>query len=139
MANTMGSMKDAYAKVARGVALYDVVSTLGMALPGLSVLTLRFYAFLHESLGLAGEFPAFAPAHQLFVNIVGILAFLWAVARIRLLDRFLVACDAYGRLVVASVILYYTFALGVSQVFLIFVATELIGAGLEFWVLKRSS
>ena len=47
-------------KVIRGVAIYDLVATAGMALPGLSAVTIGLFHRLHVALGLSGEFPTFA-------------------------------------------------------------------------------
>ena len=82
--------------VIRGVCVYDIISTLGMALPGLSVVTIGLYASLHNGLGLGGQFPEFVPMHHLFVNLVGLLVFLWSLVRLVLLDRLLVICDIFG-------------------------------------------
>jgi hypothetical protein len=127
-----------YTKIVRGVALFDLVSTLGMAVPGLSVLTLGLFLHLHQSLGLAGEFPVFDPAHHVFVNVTGILVFCWSFARMRVQDRFLTVCDCWARLAVGSCILFHTFAGGMSRVFLAFVVTEFGGAALQLWALRNA-
>lgn len=131
-------MNTTYTKVVRAVATYDIVSTLGLAVPGLSAMTLGLFLQLHQALGLAGEFPPFAAANQVFVNVTGVLVFLWSFARIRVQDRFLTVCDCWARVAVASVILFHTFAGGMSQVFLAFVVTELGGAALQFWALRQA-
>ena len=126
-------------KLIRGVCIYDIVSTIGMAVPGVSVLTIGLYASLHQSLGLGGQFPDFTPMHHMFVNCTGVLAFVWSIARMRSLDVFMVKCDIGARFFLSAVILYSTFAAGTSQIFLAFVATETIGAVLEIVALKKAA
>lgn len=126
----------AAAKVIRGVAIYDIVATAGMAVPGLSVVTIGLFRQLHESLGLAGEFPEFGPMHHTFVNCVGIVVIAFSLIRIRTPTRFPTLCDCGARLAVATAILFHTFGGGMSRVFLAFVFTELGGLLLNLWALR---
>ena len=123
-------------KIIRGVAIYDLVATLGMTLPGLSGLTLGLFRQLHVALGLSGDFPAFAPAHEAFVNTTGIVVFFFSLIRIRTPTRFPTLCDCGARILVASTLLFHTFAGGMTKVFLAFVVTELGGLLLNLWALR---
>lgn len=123
-------------KLIRGVAIYDIVATAGMAIPGLSVLTLGLFRQLHVSLGLAGEFPEFGPMHHAFVNSLGIVVFAFSVIRIRTPARFPTLCDCGSRLAVAAAILFHTYVGGMSRVFLVFVFSELGGLLVNLWALR---
>lgn len=123
-------------KVIRGVAIFDLVATLGMTLPGLSGLWLGAFRHLHAALGLSGDFPSFAPGNEVFVNICGIMVFFFSLIRIRTPTRFPTLCDCGARILVASMILIYTFSGGMSRVFLPFVGSELGGLLLNLWALR---
>jgi len=123
-------------KLIRGVAIYDIVATAGLAVPGLSALTLGLFRQLHHSLGLAGAFPDFGPMHYAFVNCLGIVVFAFSLIRIRTPVRFPTLCDCGSRLAVAATILYYTYVGGMSRVFLVFVFSELGGLLLNLWALR---
>jgi hypothetical protein len=124
------------AKLIRGVAIYDIVATAGMAVPGLSVLTLGLFRQLHLSLGLAGDFPEFGPMHHTFVNCVGIVVIAFSLIRLRTPVRFPTLCDCGARLAVASAILFHTYVGGMSRVFLVFVFSELGGLVINLWALR---
>jgi len=126
----------AAAKVIRGVAIYDIVATAGLAVPGLSALTLGLFRQLHLSLGLAGDFPEFGPLHHTFVNCVGILVVAFSLIRLRTPVRFPTLCDCGARLAVAATILFHTYVGGMSRVFLVFVVSELGGLVLNLWALR---
>jgi hypothetical protein len=124
-------------KVIQGVAIFDIVATAGMAVPGLSVLTMGLFRQLHVSLGLAGEFPEFGPMHHAFVNCVGIVVIAFSLIRIRTPVRFPTLCDCATRLAVATTLLFHTYAGGMSRVFLVFVFSELGGMVLNLWALRE--
>ncbi len=126
----------AAAKLIRGVAIYDIVATAGMAVPGLSVVTLGLFRQLHLSLGLAGDFPEFGPMHHTFVNCVGIVVIAFSLIRIRTPVRFPTLLDCGTRLAVASAILFHTYVGGMSRVFLVFVLSELGGMVINLWALR---
>ena len=123
-------------KVIQGVAIYDIVATAGMALPGLSVLTLALFRRLHLSLGLAGSFPEFGPMHHAFVNCLGIVVVAFSLIRIRTPTRFPTLCDCASRVAVPAALLFHTYAGGMSRVFLVFVFSELAGLVLNLWALR---
>jgi hypothetical protein len=123
-------------KLIRGVAIYDIVATAGLAVPGLSALTLGLFRQLHVSLGLAGDFPEFAPMHHMFVNCVGIVVIAFSLIRIRTPVRFPTLCDSGARLAVAATILFHTYVGGMSPVFLVFVFSELVGLLINLWALR---
>lgn len=127
----------AAAKVIRGVAVYDIVATAGLAVPGLSVLTLGLFRQVHQALGLAGDFPEFGAMHHTFVNCVGIVVIAFSLIRIRTPSRFPTLCDCGARLAVATTILFHTYVGGMSRVFLVFVCSELGGLALNLWALRE--
>lgn len=123
-------------KLIRGVAIYDIAATVGLAVPGLSVLTLGMFRQLHVSLGLAGEFPEFGPMHHAFVNCLGIVVIAFSVIRLRTPARFPTLCDCVSRVAVPATLLFHTYGGGMSRVFMVFVFSELAGLLINLWALR---
>jgi len=121
-----------YSVPGRRVAWVDLWLFAPLALPFFSDMYVGLIYGAHVALGLRGPISAFAPMHWVFVNIVGVLAVLWAIARIRLPVRELVLADAYGRVVVAALLVFWI-ARGATPVLAVFVATELAGAIYTVW------
>ncbi|MCP5068038.1 MAG: hypothetical protein GY946_15865 [bacterium] len=67
----------------------------------------------------------------MFVNIAGVLGVLWAIVRLRWPLAVLAHTDAIARCFVAALIVYYVVSFPVPPIFLVFVATELLGTGLQ--------
>jgi hypothetical protein len=115
-------------KICRLVAVWDLFLTVPFAVPGIHIRVLQLLSRVHYHLSPDVPFPEFYGLHVFFVQLFGILAVLWAIARICRPDAYLAACDLTGRFVVAAVMVYYV-CIGTSLTILAFSASE-IGFGL---------
>ena len=75
--------------------------------------------------------PSFNPLSLMFVNIMGLLGVIWALARISSPNEELARLDALGRLIVAALIIH-AITWGATPVLWAFVGTEIIGSALQF-------
>ena len=75
--------------------------------------------------------PRFDAVSLMFVNIMGILGVIWALARIGSPNDELSRLDALGRIIVAALIIH-AITWGATPILWVFVATELIGSALQF-------
>lgn len=121
-----------YSGPGRRVAWLDLWLFAPLALPFFAEVYVAILLTLHQALGLGGGLPGFAPFHWIFINATGVLAVLWALARLRLPLRDLVLADAYGRVCVAALLVYWIWR-GASPVFALFILTELGGALYAVW------
>ena len=103
----------------------DLLFTLFLAIPGLSHLMVELFFWLHDSLGLPGHFPAIATGHMMLINILGVMAVLWAVVIVARSTPFVVLVDSLGRLYIALLILGYLISAGISAIFWAFVVLQL--------------
>ena len=94
--------RSTYCRWVRLSALYDLLVTLPFALPGVATLVLEQLAQAHGALGLPGAVPAFAPAHLLFVHLLGSLVVVWAVLRLARPEPRLGLADGMARVLFAS-------------------------------------
>lgn len=114
----------------------DLVVTLLLALPPTA---LWFIATLYQINGLLGASaspPPFTPLHLLFVCLMGGLGVLWALVRILRPMLFLGRADAWARLWVAGLIIYFIVVNEAPVALYLFVASELLGACHQLWVLR---
>lgn len=123
----------------RGVAVFDLIVTLPMALP---VLANVYVAGLFSGFGLFGPVAAWlpmSPVASIFIVLAGILAVLWNGCR-AVAPTFLpmVLGDIAGRAVVAAAFLYFLLSGQAPSMLGIFVCTELGGAVIEASALRRS-
>lgn len=114
------------------VAWFDLWVTTPLALPFFAEIYVSLIYYAHFQLGFGGTVPGFAPFHWMFINIMGVLAVLWALIRLRLPIREFALADAYARLVVAALIVYWIW-LGATPVMSAFVLTEIAGALYVVW------
>jgi len=114
--------------VIRGFASFDLVVTGLFALPWTAKLLFTLVYELHSVLIYANP-PGFVinTMTLAFANIMGLIGMLWALVRLKTPTRDYARWDAIGRFYVAAILLWYI-AGSLSPIFLIFVATELIGA-----------
>ncbi len=122
----------------RKVAWLDLWLTAPFALPFFSEVYVSIIAALHVALGLPGGVPGFAPFHWVFVNITGVLAVLWALVRLRFPIRDFAIADAYGRVIVAAILVFWMW-LGTTPMLTLFVLTELGGALYVVWPRHQSA
>lgn len=121
----------------RIVAIFDLVATAPMAVP---VLGSWYAALLFTNFGLSAAPASVLPlplVASLFIALAGVLAVLWNGCRARHPDlRPLVSFDIVGRGAVAALLVYFLVGFDAPAVLWLFVATELIGAAIEWRALR---
>jgi len=122
--------------IVRGCAAFDLVATAIFALPPLARAFLGVMFALNGALGGTATPPAFVPLQWLFVYLTGALGVVWAVARLLWPLRGLGLADAVARTWVAGIIALAVLE-GAPGILMVFVATELGGAALQFAGLSR--
>jgi hypothetical protein len=125
------------AAVIRAWAWLDLAVTALMAVPPLAMLFVQVLYVLNGKLGGAVAPPQFTSAHWFFVCLAGVLGVAWALARILQPLRPLGIIDAFARLAVSALILYFVLVRDAPVVLLVFLVSELLGAGHQFWALRR--
>ena len=127
-----------FARIVRVFAGFDLVVTGCLAIPPFAHAFLRILFAGDAALDLGSLRVEFHPLHWLFVNLAGVLGVLWAVARLRTPTPELALLDVVGRLAVAAVILHATGAEGITPLLHVFVASELLGAAVQYWAVRRA-
>ncbi|MES2036286.1 MAG: hypothetical protein V4495_00490 [Pseudomonadota bacterium] len=112
-----------YLRIVRASAWYDLIVTIGFATPWSFALIHQSLTQLNSSLGITGEFPAFAAAHVLMANLLGSIVTIWAILRLRDTRMEYGRYDAAGR-VLFSMWQLYAVAHGASQIILAFTVFE---------------
>lgn len=133
MTPTPGSL----AGTIKTLSLIDIVLTAPLAIPGISQLFLQVVAGIDHSLGFDSAISNTNAMGLLLMNTTGVMAFFWCIARIRMPNPTMGWLDVYARFVVAALVLGYVGLAGVSIVFLLFLATEVVGALVEIHALRR--
>ena len=78
-------MADLNVRLARAVrtsAIYDLVTCLPLALPGVAAVYLMILDTLNGAAGLGGQVGELSPLAMMFVNFLGSLISIWAVLRL---------------------------------------------------------
>lgn len=115
----------------RFFAWLDLAVTGLFALPFTAPLLIDLAYWLHDALPLAPlARPVLGDTAMAFVNIMGIIGVIWALARLKAPSLLLARLDGWGRLAVAAVLLWYMTGT-LSPVFGLFVLTELAGAAAQ--------
>ncbi len=123
-------------RVIRLCAGLDLVITTLFALPFISAQVLTLLFSINSWLTDAHSVPVFDPIHLLFVNIMGTLGVVWALARLAFPRDKFGWIDAWARLWVCVLLISYLVQPGVPVILSLFIATELIGAWAQFWILR---
>jgi hypothetical protein len=126
-----------FERMVRAVAGFDLVVTACLAVPALARGFIEVLFAGDAAAGFASPPVEFGPLHWLFVHLAGVLGVLWAAARLRTPTLDLAVLDIFGRIAVAAAILYAGEADGMTPLLHVFVATELIGAGVEYWAIRQ--
>lgn len=113
-----------YLRIVRASAWYDLIVTIGFATPWSFAMVHKSLLQINTSLGIAGEFPAFAPAHVLMANLLGSIVTIWAILRLRDTRMEYGRYDAAGRILFSAWQLYAV-AHGASQIILAFTVFEI--------------
>jgi hypothetical protein len=118
---TMMKAKTAY----RCVACWDLALTLPFALPFVNVRAMALLQALNDVLSPQRMFPAFQGLHMFFVQLFGVMAVLWAAARIHRPSAYLALYDSIGRFVVAFLMVSFSLS-GGSLVPTLFSVSEIV-------------
>ena len=70
------------ARAIKTSAIYDLVTCLPLALPGVAGLYLTILDALNGGLGLGGQVGDLSPLSMMFINFLGSLISIWAVMRL---------------------------------------------------------
>lgn len=119
------------------MAWVDFAITLPFALPAISYWLLGFIYHLDQRFALNSPVPTFDPVSMMFVNIMGVLGVIWALARIGNPREELARLDALGRLAVAALIIH-AITWGATPLLWLFVGTEIIGSAIQYKKPKKS-
>jgi hypothetical protein len=122
----------------RACALFDLAVTGCLAFPPSARVFVGLLFSADAALGLGSPDVRFNALHWLFVNLAGVLGVLWALVRLRVPSFELALFDVAGRLAVAALILHTTAAEGMTPLLHAFVASELLGAALQYWAARRA-
>lgn len=122
-------------RVLRFWAAVDLVVTLPLAVPFAARLLLTWLTALNDHLGLPGAAATLPAVGMLFACLTGALGVTWALARLRYPEPMLGHLDGWARLWVGAVICGAILN-GLPAVFVLFVATEWLGAVHQLWRLR---
>lgn len=125
------------AAVIRAWAWLDLVVTALLAVPPLAMLFVQVLYAINGKLGGAGAPPHFTSVHWFFVCLAGVIGVAWSLARMLQPLRPLGIIDAFARLAVGTLILYFVLVRDAPVALLVFLVSELLGAGHQFWALRR--
>lgn len=126
------------ARVIRASAVYDLVVTVGFALPFTAALALSAMGDLHRALGLSGVVPVVDdPFTILLANLLGSIVSVWAVLRILRPVPLLGAADTVARALFST---WFAWALaqGASPVLLGLLVPEVAWGVLQGAVVARA-
>ncbi len=124
-------------KIIRILCLIDLALVGPMALPPMARLIIDLFSSLDQALGLASPLPMITDMGYLFMSVTGILAAVWSLSRLREPTRLNIGLDVGARLAVALLLIYCWGLIGLSIIFVLFLMTEIGGAGLQLFVLRR--
>lgn len=103
-------------------------------MPGLCLWAIGFIYHLDRQMMLMSPLPSFDPLALMFVNIMGVLGVIWAMARLANPSEEMARLDALGRMIVAALIIH-AITWGATPVLWLFVMTELTGSAAQ--LIKR--
>lgn len=95
-----------YLRIVRASAWYDLVVTIGFAIPWTFTAILASLEALSSVLGIPGSFPKFESTHMLMANLLGSIVTVWAILRLRNTQVMYGRYDAAGRFLFATWQLY---------------------------------
>ncbi len=130
-------MTEQQTKIAKRFALLDLILVGPMALPGLAHILIGLFILADGAAGVQSPLGQMNEAGMLFVNVVGVLAAMWAIARLLDPTALTTKIDAYARLAVALLLVYYWASVGFSIIFVVFLVSEIGGAAVQLMALKK--
>lgn len=131
-------MTEQQSKIGKRFAILDIMLVGPMALPGLSHFILSVFIMIDHALGLQSPLAEIKEPGIMFANVVGVLAVMWAIARLRVPHIQLMKVDAYARIIVGLLLCYYWALLGPSAIFILFLLSEFGGATVQLINLRQS-
>lgn len=114
-------------KTIRFFAGLDLLVTGLFVLPLTAQPVLDLIFWLHARFIAPEAAPEIGGAAMAFINIMGVIGVIWALARLKMPLALLARLDGAGRLAVAALLLWHI-AGGLSPIFGLFAVTELAGA-----------
>ncbi|CDP54326.1 hypothetical protein [Devosia sp. DBB001] len=78
----MASLNVKLARAVKTSAIYDLVTCLPLALPGIAGVYLSVLNALNGAMGLGGSVGELSPLAMMFINFLGSLISIWAVLRL---------------------------------------------------------
>jgi hypothetical protein len=110
--------------VVRILAFIDLPAACVVAIPFAAASLVDSIFWLDQRLGLGTTPAALVPTSALAVNLAGVIGVVWALARLHVQNPPLARLDAWGRVAVAGVIVYYVIFRAQTPVLLTVVAAE---------------
>lgn len=123
--------------VIRICAAFDLAVTGLLSLPFAARTFVSTLYALEGAWGGESGAPELPPIAWFFINLAGALGVLWALVRLLRPEPWLARADVLGRCAVAALISGYLWAGDVPALLGAFLATELLGAAAQAWVLRR--
>lgn len=135
----MKRTEEAYLKLVRASAWYDLVVTAPFAFPILCVHTLAMLRAAHAALGLDGSIPQFESTHLLFMNLMGSLVIVWSLLRLRQTRAEYGMYDALARFLFAFAQGFYLITSYLSTLLVPFFVAECVFGLLQLYGFFRVS
>lgn len=119
-----------YRRVVRAAAWYDLLTVAPLVSPWSFALLLSVMSAIHEAFGLPGALPAFDPTVTVFANLLGSLALMWAILRLRSPEMRFGRYDAVCR-VLYSAWMLHALLNGFSPVLVVYLVCEIALGALQ--------
>lgn len=117
-------------QIIKAVAWVDLVVTLPFVQPTIAYWLIGYIYYLDQQWMMLSHVPTFDPLTLMFVNIMGTLGVVWAIARLRNPSEELARLDALARVMVAALILH-AINYGATPILYVFVFTEVAGSAVQ--------
>lgn len=124
-------------QIIKAVAWVDLAVTLPFAQPTIAYWLIGYIYHLDQQWMMLSHVPTFDPLTLMFVNIMGVLGVVWAIARLRYPSEELARLDALARMVVAALIIH-AITWGATPILYLFVFTEVMGSAVQL-IRKRET
>ena len=117
-------------QIIKAVAWVDIAGTLPFTIPTIAYWLIGYIYYLDQQWMMLSHVPVFDPLTLMFVNIMGVLGVVWAMARLRTPTEELARLDALARMVVATLIIH-AITWGATPILYVFVFTEVMGSAVQ--------
>lgn len=118
--------KNTFKKIIRFWAVYDLILLIPFITPGITRINIEWMKIFHERFMLSWSFPPFFDTHIFYVNLMWSFLILWSILRLLKPKTIIWLFDTIWRFVFAYLIIYYILVYDISQIFIVFLITELI-------------